>query len=109
MIFKELSMEEIDILQVDFICNGIAKKLIEAKIKAFATLSEDLPVYIIHELSSGNNGVVYMSPKGLEGLGTSLEALRKMGAEYYTLFFNPEDAVNYLANWNKFIADPGNK
>jgi hypothetical protein len=79
MIFNELGMAENCILTEDFTCSEITKQLIEAKIKAFAMLSEDLPVYIIHELSSGNNGVVYMSPKGLEGLGISLEALRKIG------------------------------
>lgn len=102
-------MCRIDILSENLAVNATTKQLIEAKIKAFAALSEDLPVYIIHELSTGTNSVVYMSPKGLESLGVSLEAVRKMGAKYYALFFNPEDAVNYLANWNKFIADPGNK
>lgn len=109
MIFRELDMDVIDILPENFVGDVATKQLIEAKVKAFAMLSEDLPVYIIHELSSGNNGVVYMSPKGLESLGISLEAVRNMGAEYYALFFNPEDTVNYLANWNRFIADPGNK
>lgn len=109
LVFNDLSMDEIDILPKDFVGNATIRQLIEAKVKAFAELAEDLPVYIIHELSSGNNGVVYMSPKGLESLGISLEAVRNMGAEYYALFFNPEDAINYLANWNRFIADPGNK
>lgn len=109
VIFNELNMEVIYILPEDFTCNASTKKLIETKVKAFATLSEDLPVYIIHELSSGSNSVIYMSPKGLESLGVSLEAVRNMGAEYYALFFNPEDAVNYLASWNKFIADYKNK
>ena len=101
-------MEEIDILLEDIACDAIAKQLIQTKVKAFAALSEDLPVYIIQELSSGDNAVVYMSPKGLQSLGISLDELRKMGAAYHSLFFNPEDAVNYLASWNAFIADYSN-
>ncbi len=109
LIFNGLNMDVIYILPEDITCSASTKRLIESKVKAFAALSEDLPVYIIHELSSGHNSVVYMSPKGLESLGISLEAVRRMGAEYHALFFNPEDAVNYLADWNSFIADYSNK
>lgn len=98
-----------DILPPEIDCDAATKALILRKVKAFATLSDDLPVYIIHELGSGTNSVVYMSPRGLEELGISLEEIRKIGAEYYSLFFNSEDAVNYLASWNDFSSDPANR
>lgn len=37
------------------------KELIETKVRHFEVLAEDLPVYIIHELSSGKNTVVYVA------------------------------------------------
>ena len=102
-------MEVDDILPKSISCDDETRALVAAKVNAFAALTDDLPVYIIHELSSGTNSVVYMSPKGLQDLGVSLEELRKIGAKYYSLFFNSDDAVNYLASWNEFSADYSNR
>jgi len=49
---------------------------------------------IITNLKTGS--VVYMSEWGTDFIGTSLTALQQMGAEYHALFFNPEDAKDYL-------------
>ncbi len=103
-------MDFSEIIPSEIACKPSVKKLILAKVKAFAALSEDLPVFIIHELKSdGNNSVVYMSPKGLEGLGVTLEAVRAMGSKYYDLFFNPNDVVDYLSKWSEFANDYNNK
>lgn len=85
------------------------KELIETKVRHFEVLAEDLPIYIIHELSSGKNTVVYMSPKGLEALSMTLDEIRAMGERYYNVFFNQDDAVDYLAKWTVFAADYTNK
>ncbi len=90
-------------------CDELTKQQITQKINAFSSLSENLPVYIIHELSSGKNAVVYMSPKGLEELGTTLEEVRAFGEKYHDIFFNPDDVVSYLAKWTDFAVDYRNK
>lgn len=109
MTTRSFYMDLNDILPPEIDCDTATKALILQKVNAFATLSDDLPVYIIHELKSGTNSVVYMSPKGLDGLGVSLAEIRAIGGLYHTLFFNSEDAVNYLASWNAFSADLANK
>jgi DNA-binding CsgD family transcriptional regulator len=47
-------------------------------------------------LNVKNGSVVYMSEWGTDFIGTSLIELQQMGAEYHALFFNPEDAKDYL-------------
>lgn len=98
-----------DIIPAEIECTSKVRKQIIAKVKAFAELADDLPVFIIHELSTGNNQVVYMSPKGLEELGITLEVVREMGPNYYKLFFNEKDTINYLSKWNEFSENYKNK
>jgi DNA-binding CsgD family transcriptional regulator/predicted transcriptional regulator len=79
---------------------------IALKLQHLAALSEDLPVFIIHELI--NDSVVYMSEKGLAQLGTTLEEVRSIGSEYYNRFFNKEEVGHYLVQWQYFKKDPSN-
>lgn len=83
------------------------RQSIEEKIRLFSQLSEDLPVFIIHDRKT--KSVVYMSETGLENLGVTMAELRAMGDQYYTRFFNPEDVAHYLASWEAFEANPGDK
>ncbi|MDQ3534698.1 MAG: LuxR C-terminal-related transcriptional regulator [Bacteroidota bacterium] len=64
---------------------------IEDKIASFSTYAEEMPgVVIIHDIVNFN--VVYMTSRGLELLGTSLQDLKEMRKEYYERFFNNDDA-----------------
>jgi DNA-binding CsgD family transcriptional regulator len=94
-------------LPESFPCSEETRLAIAQKIDAFSALSEELPVFIIHELKA--NTVVYMSEQGIKALGTTLEALRAMGTEYFRIFFNEEDAAHYLGKWDEFKADPESK
>ncbi len=85
------------------------KAQVVAKVAAFLVLSDEFPVCIVHELISGKNTVVFMSPVGLEFLGLTLEELRDMGEAYYKLFFSPEEIDTYLTKWNAFVKDTSNK
>lgn len=65
------------------------------KIAALQAFEEDVPcVYIVHDIIDFS--VVYMSRRGLEHLGTTLDAIRQLKAEYNYHYFNPEDAKDYV-------------
>lgn len=68
-----------------------------------APVLERMPgVAIIHDIRDGT--VVYMSSKGADLLGVSLEALQAMGPEYYPRFFNPEQAKEYVPHMLDLVA-----
>lgn len=67
----------------------IAQKILEIQ-----KYEDDIPgVIIVHEAMNGS--VVYMSKRGRENLGITLEELKAMGPEYLTRFFNPEESREY--------------
>ncbi|GHA80715.1 response regulator transcription factor [Pontibacter akesuensis] len=69
---------------------------IQLKIAEIAAVADNLPgVVIIH---NHQNGMVveYMSRRGVEYLGVTLEEVKRLGTEYYTKFFNPDDAKDYI-------------
>lgn len=68
---------------------------IEAKIAEIAAVANELPaVVIVHNNSSFS--VEYMSDRGLELLGISLEELKALGPGYHEKFFNMEEAKIYV-------------
>jgi DNA-binding CsgD family transcriptional regulator len=65
------------------------------KIEALQAFENDCPcVIIVHDITDST--VVYMSRWGVQNLGTTLEALRRLKTEYYDRYFNPEDAKDYV-------------
>ena len=71
------------------------EKRIERKIQEIAAFAEEIPgVIIIHNIK--DLSVVYMSPRGQRILGVDNDALVKMGPEYYTRFFNPDEAKEHV-------------
>lgn len=67
------------------------------KIKEIHAVADDFPgIIIIHNIQADFNKVEYMSPRGLEILGISMDELRTMGDNYFPRFFNMEDANDYL-------------
>ncbi|TLM89248.1 LuxR family transcriptional regulator [Hymenobacter jeollabukensis] len=63
-------------------------------IAAIASTADLHPgILIVHHIPS--TSVAYMSRRGLELLGVSVEELRALGADYHQRFFNPEDAAEY--------------
>ena len=78
------------------------EEAINKKIAEIAAVADDLPgVFIIHDTT--DLSVRYMSPRGLKLLGTTLEELRSMKAEYLDRYFNPEDVQNYLPKIVDFV------
>ncbi len=68
---------------------------VEDNIASIASVMEIMPgVVIIHDLRT--SGVVYMSPAGLRRLNVTLQELQDMGADYYSRFFNEDDATDYV-------------
>lgn len=94
-------------LPLDFECSEEVRTHVNRKIATFSLLSDELPVFVIHDRKS--NSVVYMSETGLTTLGVTLDELKAMGDQYYNLFFDPKDVVHYLKHWEEFEADPNNK
>lgn len=70
-------------------------KRIEEKIAQISAVANDIPgVLIIHNVRTYS--VEYISPKGEALLGYSLEEIKKMGSEYLSKFFNPDNINDYL-------------
>ncbi|MGY4385904.1 DNA-binding CsgD family transcriptional regulator [Pedobacter sp. UYP24] len=76
---------------------------ITKKINSIIVLADQLPgVIIIHRMP--DFGVEYMSERGLSGLNIDLNEVRSLtAAEYYSRFFNPADAEDYLPKMKGFI------
>lgn len=72
---------------------SLARK-IELKIASIAAIADELPgVLIIHNADAL---VEYISPRGEEQLGASLAEIKEMGQDYYSRYFNQEDADEYV-------------
>ena len=68
---------------------------IRIKIAKIDAIAHELPgVVIIH--SNRGMGVEYMSPRGLEILGITMDEVIAMGPTYYDHFFNAEEAQDYV-------------
>lgn len=71
------------------------EQLIQRKIDELKSFEQQLPaVIIIHDIRDST--VVYMSQRGLDDLGITLEELKNLGTEYHNRYFNPEDAQYYV-------------
>jgi DNA-binding CsgD family transcriptional regulator len=70
---------------------------IEEKLENFALCAEFIPgVAVVHHLKDSENiETVYMSSRGLNQLGVSLNELRSMGSKYHERFFNNEDMEEF--------------
>ena len=75
--------------------NEDQQKKIEDKVAQISAVANDMPgVVIIHNIFTYS--VEYISPKGEALLGFSLEEIKKMGPEYFSRFFNPENINDFL-------------
>ncbi|RAJ00491.1 regulatory LuxR family protein [Chitinophaga skermanii] len=66
----------------------------QRKIAEIAAVADELPGVII--ILNADLHVAYMSNRGLAALGTSMEELKSLGADYHQRFFNPEDINEYI-------------
>ncbi len=70
---------------------------IASKMAEIHAVADDFPgIIIIHNIQANFNKVEYMSPRGLEILGISMDELSAIGEDYFPRFFNMEDADEYL-------------
>ncbi|KAA9345701.1 LuxR C-terminal-related transcriptional regulator [Adhaeribacter soli] len=68
---------------------------IQAKIAEIEAIANELPgVIIIH--NNLDLSVVYMSERGTEILGFTVEELKNLGVEYHDRFFNPEESKHFV-------------
>jgi DNA-binding CsgD family transcriptional regulator len=71
------------------------EQAIQTKIEQLRAVENDIPaVIIVHDIR--DSSVVYMSQRGLDNLGITMEEMRKIGTQYHDRFFNPEDAKDYV-------------
>jgi DNA-binding CsgD family transcriptional regulator len=67
----------------------------ETSLNRLKAIEEDIPAVVtIHSIESAE--LIYMSERGRKILGTTLEELATLGIDYYTRYFNPEDAKDYV-------------
>jgi DNA-binding CsgD family transcriptional regulator len=77
---------------------------LEEKLKNFTPCAEQMPgVVVVHELLENNFRTVYMSQRGLEQLGVSLQELREMKDKYHERFFNNEDMEDFMDKLHKLL------
>lgn len=82
---------------------------ISSEVTRIQSIADALPsVVIIHRLPTFN--VEYMSQRGLDELGISLDEVKLLSAEeYYSRFFNPDDAEDYVPKMKGFMEKNDNK
>ena len=79
----------------------LEKKAAE-KIEEIKVFEDVMPaVFVVHEVADFS--VVYMSKRGLEHLGTSLDKIRVSNIEYHSRYFNMEDAQVYVPKIRQLI------
>lgn len=68
---------------------------VERKIQTIRGFEKEIPsVVIVHDLVT--RSVVYMSPRGLDYLGMTLEEIRMPYVDYHARYFNEADAEYYV-------------
>lgn len=84
---------------------SLLKLSFEEKLENFITCAEHMPgVVVIHHLKrNGEFNTVYMSSRGLEQLGISLNELQSMGSKYHEKFFNNEDMQDFTIKLKKLL------
>lgn len=87
------------LLPAEFDCSKDVRKIVEQKLAALDAIADELPVFIVHDVRDFS--VVYLSPNGLRLLGTELKEVRRIGQEYFTRFFNPDDVAFYLPKFKE--------
>ncbi|WP_029038747.1 LuxR C-terminal-related transcriptional regulator [Salinimicrobium xinjiangense] len=76
----------------------------EEKLKDFAPCAEKMPgVVVVHELLEDNFKTMYMSQRGLDQLGVSLQELGEMNDKYHERFFNNEDMEDFMEKLHKLL------
>ncbi len=77
---------------------------IEEKLKEFAPCAEKMPgVVVVHEIGQDNFRTVYMSQRGLDLLGVSLQELKDMKDKYHERFFNNEDMEDFMEKLHRLL------
>ena len=76
----------------------------EQKLELFSACAELMPgVVVVHELRPQDFSTVYMSSRGLNQLGVTLEELSEMGAKYHDRFFNNEDMEGFMIKLRQML------
>ncbi|ALI98590.1 helix-turn-helix transcriptional regulator [Rufibacter tibetensis] len=72
------------------------KQQIAEKIACIAAIADQLPgVVVIHNIKNDLT-VEYMSERGLQQIGVTLEELQEMGPDFHSRFFNPIESAEYI-------------
>lgn len=71
------------------------EQLVAHKIAEIATFANEYPGAVV-VLNGNARRVLYMSDRGLQKLNTSLAELQEMGENYHPVFFNGEEAHEYV-------------
>jgi hypothetical protein len=78
--------------------NTISKELrkkIDGKLHELSRTANEIPgVIIVHHIPTFY--VEYISERGLDYFGITLEEIRGMGARYHAQYFNDDDATDYF-------------
>jgi len=71
-----------------------SNELIEKKIREIAAVEDDMPGVIII-WNADDFSLRYMSKRGRDFIGMTIEDIQKMGVNYQTSILNPEDSIEY--------------
>lgn len=74
------------------------------KLEIFSSCAELMPgVVVVHELKEKDFRTVFMSSRGLDQLGVSLQELSDMGSKYHERFFNNEDMEDFMVKLRQLL------
>ncbi|MEI6947823.1 hypothetical protein V9K67_11565 [Paraflavisolibacter sp. H34] len=79
-----------EIVPLDQFEDPVLRQMIHQKLTSLKDYEQEIPaVFIVHDLL--HNNVLYMSPRGLAGLGITLDEVRNLSKEeYFNRYFgNP--------------------
>jgi DNA-binding CsgD family transcriptional regulator len=78
--------------------NNVSKELrkkIDGKLHELSRAANEIPgVIIVHHIPTFS--VEYISERGLNYFGVTLEEIRALGAQYHAQYFNEDDATDYF-------------
>lgn len=88
---------------LDRFTDPIIRQRIEEKLEQLKLMESMVPsVLVVHDVRDFS--LIYISQRGLDGLGTTFEEIRTSFKEYHSRYFNLEDAEYYAEKIANFLS-----
>lgn len=88
--------------------NELINEIINKKIADIAAIEDDMPG-VITIFNADDFSLKYMSKRGLDFLGMTIDEIQKMGVNYHSSILNPEDSVEYMPKMFELLRHNNNE